>query len=240
MLGPLESLILAHSVESEEVATLPPASQTLSRLSLISRNSRRLLKLVNSILRFSSIEAGKLEVKFMRQNSFGAVTRSLIECFDALSVQSGLELRMERGLAMDQVMDSETSFDIRDPSEEVDSIFIDTELWEQIIFNLISNSFKHTWKGSITCSLYDSAYDGREGIRFDVVDTGVGISERHRASVFERFYRADNTDSRTTEGSRLLSFHSLWFSATDVSGFRDNHSWNWIITRQRVSSTARW
>lgn len=111
MLGPLESLILAHSDAS---LSPPPTAQTLARLSLILRNSSRLLKLVNSILRFSAIEAGRLETRFQRQPSFGLVTRQLIECFDSLSVQSGLELRMIEGLAFDLVMETQTNFDVHD------------------------------------------------------------------------------------------------------------------------------
>lgn len=216
MLGPLEELVRAHTVATTPVASasnsgfaLPPIVQTLSRLSLISRNARRLLKLVNSILRFSSIEAGKLETKFMRQPHFGAVTKSLCECFESLAAQSGIGLRFAQGLVgIDNTSSvhgsQETTLFDRTANDTVrEEIFVDTELWEQILFNLISNAFKHTWKGSITCSLYDHALEATDGFRFEIADTGVGIDKMHRDSVFERFYRADNSDSRTSEGTGI-------------------------------------
>lgn len=186
MLGPLEELVRGHtqaghaSVSSDPSASLvlPPVVQTLSRLSLISRNARRLLKLVNSILRFSAIEAGKLETRFMRQKSFGMVTRHLCECFESLAAQSGIELRFEKGLELVSSSGSAqlTNFDRETDMGVKEEVFIDTELWEQVLFNLISNAFKHTWAGSITCTLEDSIHAGKDGFRFEIIDTGSSSS----------------------------------------------------------------
>lgn len=182
MLGPLEELVKTHSetlaVSSNDSPKLPsstpPVHQTLSRLSLISRNARRLLKLVNGILRFSSIEAGKVETRFVRQLEFGLVTRQLVECFEPLAAQSGIELRLEQGLARATLSGEGVVFDA-EPSQEEDvheGVYCDIELWEQVIFNLISNAFKHTWTGSITCSMFEVVEEGKDGLRFEVRDTG--------------------------------------------------------------------
>ena len=196
MLGPLEELVRDHSKMNPApvpphslnptASSLPPVAQTLSRLSLISRNARRLLKLVNSILEFSSIEAGKLDTKFMRQRHFGRSTRGLCECFESLAAQSGIDLRFERGLVGmngDSIGGSTeratTLFDQQSESAVKEEVFIDMELWEQILFNLISNAFKHTWAGSITCSMYDDFEDGRDGVRFDLIDTGTLLILAH-------------------------------------------------------------
>lgn len=228
MLGPLEELVRAHtqaiprhsppvnspnsssestsSRSSTSTAAPPVVAETLSRLSLITRNSRRLLKLVNSILRFSSIEAGKLETHFTRQSAFGLLTRQLIECFEPMSAQTGVELRMEKGLVKlgaGRREREDTAFDRATKEGLKEDVYVDTELWEQVIFNLLSNSFKHCWKGAVTCSLYEVIEDGKDGLRLDVTDTGVGIAKLHLDSVFERFYRGDNSQSRTTEGTGI-------------------------------------
>lgn len=165
------------------VPTMPSVPHTLSSLSLVSRNTRRLLKLVNTILRFSSIEAGRLETRFEKQKTFGLLTRQLCECFQGLSAQSGVDLIFEGGLAYEDggraataattgAIEKRTAFDAATEDALYEDIFIDAEQWEHIIFNLLSNAFKHTWKGSITCRLSKSIQDGREGARLDVQDTG--------------------------------------------------------------------
>ncbi|ORY88822.1 hypothetical protein BCR35DRAFT_301169 [Leucosporidium creatinivorum] len=235
MLGPLEELVRGHtqalsrpspplsrpspplhspnssassisSLSSTSTAPPPAVAQTLSRLSLITRNSRRLLKLVNSILRFASVEAGKLETHFTRQRTFGLLTRQLVECFEPMAAQTGVELRMERGLVKlgeGKREREETALDRATEEGWKEDVYVDTDLWEQIIFNLLSNSFKHCWKGAVTCSLYDAVEDGKDGVRLDIADTGVGISKMHLGSVFERFYRGDNSQSRSTEGTGI-------------------------------------
>lgn len=236
MLGPLEELVKTHT-ESLAVSnndspklpsSTPPVFQTLSRLSLISRNARRLLKLVNGILRFSSIEAGKVETRYVRQPEFGLLTRQLVECFEPLAAQSGIELRLEKGLARSTSSEESVVFDA-EPSQEEDvheAVYCDVELWEQVIFNLISNAFKHTWTGSITCSMFEVVEEGKDGLRFEVRDTGVGIAKVHLRSVFERFYRADNSESRSAEGTgiglslvkELISLHGGSVGVTSEVG----------------------
>lgn len=235
MLGPLEELVKAHTAAiatpSADIGALanaiqpaPSPVQTLSRLSLISRNARRLLKLVNSILRFSSIEAGKLDTRFERQTSFGMVTRHLAECFEPLAAQSGVALRLEHGLS--STSEDETAFDKATVDGLKEDVFIDLDLWEQIIFNTLSNAFKNTWKGAVTVSLREQAEDGIDGFRLDVADTGVGIAAHQLKSIFERFYRADNSEARVAEGTgiglslvrELVRLHGGNISATSELG----------------------
>lgn len=84
---------------------------------------------------------------------------------------------MEQGLSIVKPatrdgQDAVTAFDQSTEESLKEDVYIDTELWEQVVFNLISNAFKHTWKGSVTCALYETSEDGKEGFRFDVTDTG--------------------------------------------------------------------
>ncbi len=235
MLGPLEELVKAHTATistpstdggtpANSIQPTPSPVQTLSRLSLISRNARRLLKLVNSILRFSSIEAGKLDTRFERQTSFGMVTRHLVECFEPLAAQSGVALRLEQGLALAGADD--TVFDKATVDGLKEDVFIDLDLWEQIIFNTLSNAFKNTWEGAVTVSLYEHDEDGVDGFRLDIADTGVGIAAHQLKSIFERFYRADNSEARVAEGTgiglslvrELVRLHGGNISATSELG----------------------
>lgn len=183
-MGPLEELVRAHT-STPSAAAAPVVADTLSRLSLITRNARRLHKLVNSILRFSSIEAGSVATHFAQQRTFGVVTRRLIECFEPLSSSTGIELCMERGLGLttegEREGEERTTFDRETEEGLREDVFVDVELWEQVVFNLISNAFKHTWSGAITCSMYEKMEDGKNGVRFDVADTGeyTGVAAQH-------------------------------------------------------------
>lgn len=268
MLGPLEELVRDHNktnatpVPSRSLHSaafdLPPVAQTLSRLSLISRNARRLLKLVNSILRFSSIEAGKLDTKFTRQKHFGRVTRSLCECFESLAAQSGIELRFERGLVGIGSHDgtetdrATTVLDQQSENAVKEEVFVDMELWEQILFNLISNAFKHTWAGSITCSMYDDFEDGQDGVRFDLIDTGAfslrdcpstdsltlrlrfDVQESESARCIEIQSSSDSTERTTAILERAKEQESDFRSPRSSSNFTAGRS----LSLQRNSESA--
>ena len=86
-------------------------------------------------------------------------------------------------------------------------IYVDRDMWEKIVLNLLSNAFKFTLEGSIRVRL-TREYDH---IRLDVADTGVGIAPEHLPRVFERFHRIDGTAGRTIEetGIGLALVHQL-------------------------------
>ena len=228
MLGPLEELVKSYTAATAATAAAscaPPPSRTLSRLSLMSRNARRLLHLVNSILRFSSIEAGKLETRFEPQSAFGMFTRQLAECFEPLSQQSGVPLVFEHGLRLGMAS-GKTLLDTHAENSVKEAIYIDLDLWEQILFNVLSNAFKNTWEGCITVSLDEYVQDGQDGLRLVVHDTGVGIPAEQVSSIFKRFYRADSSQARSTEGTgiglslvrELVQIHGGCISATSELG----------------------
>src|SRR4029077_8696397 len=78
-------------------------------------------------------------------------------------------------------------------------VYVDRDMWEKVVSNLLSNAFKFTFEGSVAATL--KAAGG--AVQLQVRDTGVGIPEEHRERVFERFHRVEGTHARTYEGTGI-------------------------------------
>src|SRR4030095_3457837 len=74
-------------------------------------------------------------------------------------------------------------------------VYVDTDLWEKIVLNLISNAFKYTLQGRVTVTVTSDA--GHAVL--EVADTGVGVPEHELPRLFDRFYRVEGTQGRTHE-----------------------------------------
>jgi len=146
---------------------------------LVQRNALRLQKLVNTLLDFSRIEAGKYHASFM-QSDMSAMTADLASNFRSLIENSGIALNV-------------------DCSPLRESVYLDPEMWEKIVLNLVSNAFKFTFDGAILVKT--QIKDNKA--QMIVSDTGVGISAENLSRLFERFHRAENVRSRTHEGSGI-------------------------------------
>ncbi len=168
LLGPLEEA-LARSPQA-----LAPAE-----LELVHRNALRLLRLVNSLLDFSRIEAGRASAAF-EETDLAALTRDLASTFRSLMEQAGL------------------AFEIDCPPLQSRAV-VDRAMWEKIVLNLLSNAFKFTLNGRVRLSLREA----RSRIELQVEDTGAGIPAGHLPRVFDRFHRVEGTPSRTFEGSGI-------------------------------------
>ena len=194
MLGPVEDA-LASSNEQ-----LPPLQR--ERLELVYRNGLRLQRLVNSLLDFSQIEAGRVSAAY-ESTALADFTADLTSNFRSACEKAGLKLRV----------------DCRPLGEPV---FVDRPMWEKIVFNLLSNAFKFTFDGEITVSLRRA--DG--AAELCVRDTGTGIPAQDVPRLFERFYRVENARGRTHEGSgiglalvqELVKLHGGSISATSEVG----------------------
>ena len=171
MLGPLEELATkgASRLGAEEQQQVDVAR----------RNALRLLKLVNTLLDFSRIEAGRVQAVY-EPADIGALTVEIASVFRSAVEKAGLRFNVE----------CET---LTKP------VYVDREMWEKIVLNLLSNAFKFTFEGEITVTL--KAADG--SVELAVRDTGVGIAEEERARVFERFHRVENARARTYEGTGI-------------------------------------
>ena len=170
LLGPLEE-------ELRQRIALPPERRL--RLETAYRNALRLLKLVNTLLDFSAVEAGRAQASFV-PTDLAALTRDLASVFQSAIEQAELKL-------------------VVDCPALLEPVYVDRDMWEKIIFNLLSNAIKHTFEGSIRVRL---RWLG-EHVELSVTDTGVGIPATELPHLFERFHRVTGTPSRSHEGTGI-------------------------------------
>ena len=172
------------------------------QLELAHRNSLRLLKLVNSLLDFSRIEAGRVQATY-QATDLAQFTKALASNFRSACEQAGLALTI-------------------DCPKLSQPAYVDRDMWEKIILNLLSNAFKFTFDGEIAVSLRET-----EGmVELLVRDTGVGVPEAEMPRLFERFHRIERQKSRTHEGSgiglalvyELVKLHGGTISADSTEG----------------------
>ncbi|PVX72277.1 ATP-binding protein [Paraburkholderia unamae] len=167
MLSPLEDL-----VESE------PRGERLALLRLARRSGHRLLRLVNSLLDFARIEAGRIDVCF-EPTELARLTQAAASHFRSAIERAGLALRVQCSLD--------------------EPVFVDRQMWEKIVLNLISNAFKFTLTGHIEVRLARE----RGHAVLTVEDTGNGIPAHEMGRIFERFHRVEGTHGRSQEGSGI-------------------------------------
>ncbi len=175
MLGPLQDLLHQPDDHITQAAR--------EDLDLVYRNGLRLLKLVNTLLDFSRIEAGRIEAVFDPTDLAG-FTAELTGVFRSAIERAGLRL----------VVDCP-------PLALSDAVYVDRDLWEKVVLNLLSNAFKFTFAGEIAVSLRP-AVDGKT-VELTVRDTGIGIPPEELPRIFERFHQIPNTRSRSHEGTGI-------------------------------------
>jgi signal transduction histidine kinase/DNA-binding response OmpR family regulator len=150
-----------------------------ARLDLAHRNALRLLRLVNALLDFSRIEAGRVQALY-EPTDLAALTRELASTFRS-AIESG-------GLTYEVDCDA-----LPEP------VYIDREMWERIVLNLLSNAFKYTLQGSIAIRLH--ARDAQAIL--EVSDTGAGIPQDELPRIFQRFHRVEGVVGRSQEGTGI-------------------------------------
>ena len=171
MLGPVEELLAKSHTD------LPPAAA--GQLEVVNRNGLRLLRLVNTLLDFSRIEAGRVRATY-QATDLAAFTVELASVFRAAVERAGLRLTV-------------------DCPPLTEPVFVDRDMWEKIVLNLLSNAFKFTFAGEIAVTLRQT--DGAAELR--VRDSGTGIPAEEIPRLFERFHRVENARGRTHEGSGI-------------------------------------
>jgi signal transduction histidine kinase len=164
---------------TEEALASPERALVGADLETVHRNELRLLKLVNTLLEFSRLEAGRVTTTFVATD-LAALTADLASAFRSAIERAGVQLIVEcPPLAA--------------------PVFVDREMWEKIVLNLLSNAFKFTFHGTIAVEL--AADEG--GVELRVRDTGIGIAPEDIDRVFDRFHRLDRPAARTHEGSGI-------------------------------------
>jgi signal transduction histidine kinase len=171
MLGPIE--------ESLADTASPLSEQQRLRVALAHDNALRLLKLVNALLDFSRLEAGRMQACFAPLD-LGTFTAELAGMFQSAAHTAGIGLRIDCP-----------------PLSEL--AWVDRDMWEKIVPNLLSNSLKFTLSGEIRVRVSeDDAH-----VALEIADTGVGIPEAELPRVFERFHRVAGAQGRTHEGTGI-------------------------------------
>ncbi|MGF1963332.1 MAG: ATP-binding protein [Aulosira sp. DedVER01a] len=194
MLGPTEDALF------DPTNPLPAVQR--ERIEIVQRNALRLLKLVNTLLDFSRIEAGRIQAIY-EPTDLATFTAELASVFRSTIEQAGMQLTV-------------------DCHHLPEAIYIDREMWEKIVFNLLSNAFKFTFSGTITVKLeYFQKY-----VNLVVEDTGIGIPNEEIPHLFQRFHRVKDAQGRSFEGSGIglslvqefVKLHGGTVSVTSVLG----------------------
>nr|WP_307834480.1 SpoIIE family protein phosphatase [Actinoplanes lichenicola] len=150
-----------------------------AELDVIHRNGLRLGKLVNTLLDFSRIEAGRMQAQFSPLD-LAATTTELASVF-----RSAIER-------------AELTFEVDCPPLP-QPVYLDRGMWEKVVLNLLSNALKFTFTGGVRIAVRAEA--GAAVVT--VTDTGVGVPAAELPQLFERFHRIENTRSRSNEGSGI-------------------------------------
>jgi PAS domain S-box-containing protein len=150
-----------------------------AELETVHRNELRLLRLVNTLLDFSRIEAGRAQASY-QPTDLAALTTDLASTFRSAIERGGLV------------------FDVQCPPLPR-PVQVDRQMWEKIVLNLLSNALKFTFQGSIAVAVRAAG----DHVELEVKDTGIGIAEADLPRVFERFHRIEGARARTHEGSGI-------------------------------------
>lgn len=170
MLGPLEEWLARADAA-------PADSRTL--VELAHGNGQRLLKLVNTLLDFARIEAGRAQARY-EPTDLCKLTTELASSFRSAIEKAGLALEVHC-------------------ADDLPPVYVDREMWEKIVLNLLSNAFKFTFDGGIEVTLQPRGAH----VELTVRDTGTGIPAGELPHLFERFHRVEAARGRSIEGSGI-------------------------------------
>lgn len=168
MLGPVEDLLGRDASGPQREV-----------LQLVYRNGLRMQKLVNALLDFSRIEAGRVLAR-VEPVDLASFTAELASVFRSAMERAGLRFKVDC-LPLSQ------------------PVCVDREMWEKIVLNLLSNALKYTFEGTIAVRLKEEAGQAK----LTVSDTGTGIPEAELPRLFERFHRVEGAQARTQEGTGI-------------------------------------
>jgi PAS domain S-box-containing protein len=170
IMGPIEQLRADEHVDPDRWRT---------ELEVAHRNGLRLGRLVNTLLDFSRLQAGRMQARFV-PTSLATFTTELVGMFRAAIDRAGLQLDAR----------------IEEPGEPV---WVDRDSWEKIVSNLLSNAVKFTFDGTITVRLRRTGAQ----VALDVADTGIGVPAAELDLLFDRFHQVRGARGRSAEGSGI-------------------------------------
>jgi signal transduction histidine kinase/ligand-binding sensor domain-containing protein/DNA-binding response OmpR family regulator len=183
-------------------------------LQLVLRNSRQLLRLINQLLDFSKLEAGRMKLS-AREEDIVPLLKGMVFSFNSLAERKKIDLSVNT-------------------EQDKLNIFIDQDKLGKIISNLLSNAFKYTSSGgkiqvelsvvTIENTTNELVYRPQKVAEIRVSDTGIGIPPEHLSHIFDRYYRIDEKDGQTGTGiglaltKELVELHHGSVSVESVPG----------------------
>jgi len=147
-------------------------------LQVVAKQSAHLKNMIDQILIYSRLEAGKQPVR-IEELQLTKIINDMKDTFDFLCRQKGLDLRWELP---------------RDPM----TVRSDAMRLKEVISNLLQNAVKYTDHGSVTVRM--EKVPTKDSLLIEVADTGMGISEQHLTSIFEPFMQAHKTSTTNSRG----------------------------------------
>jgi signal transduction histidine kinase len=166
--------------ETLELGRVPSPDKARQYHGIINKESRRLTQLINNILDFSRIEAGRKEYRF-EPGDVSAVVRDVVDAYRFPIEQQGFALEL-------------------DLAEDLPELPLDAEALSQALINLINNAIKYSPDRK-----HIRVATSRDGDRILVAvsDQGIGIPKSEHKKIFEKFYRAESSLVHDTKGSGL-------------------------------------
>ena len=180
---PLNSILGFASLVADDPDLSP---ENRRRLDLVGRAGRSLAEIVGDLLDFAKVEAGRLDLT-LTPASPSALLRDAVAIIAPEAAAKGLYLRT--------ICQAEGEADIDQP------LSLDETRLRQVLLNLLANALKFTSEGGVTVRLTAGPAPG--ALRFEVIDTGIGIAPEVQARLFQRFSQADSSISRSYGGTGL-------------------------------------
>ncbi len=168
----------------EQIYASSPAEAIRRQLSVVLYNARHLHSIINQLLDISKLEGNRMNIEW----SHGDIvwyTRELIKSFAPMYEQKQLQLSFRSSM-------------------EGWKIDFDSNQWNKIVYNLLSNAMKFTHEnGSIRIALNKILKKNQEHIQLVITDTGIGIPKEKLNHIFDRFYQVDASMKNTQSGTGI-------------------------------------
>jgi len=161
----------------------PLTEEQDQQLRVIQTSARHLLSLINDVLDLAKVQSGKIDIHFEPVDP-----RTVLEEV-ATSLRAAVE---QKGLG----------FEVAIPKDSF-TLTTDHRALQQILTNLIGNAIKYTEKGEVRAVLAEREREGGRCVDFDVIDSGIGISDEDQRRIFNPFEQVDTSSTRRFEGVGL-------------------------------------
>ena len=191
---------ISHEIRTPLTLLMSPLKQmreaekdprTKGLYNLMYRNSLRILRLVNQLMDMRKVDEGKMQLHFLKTD-VNYFIRDIMQSFDDMAVSRNIDLTLK-------------------PAREVEELWIDQGNFDKIVFNILSNAFKHTPDGGEIEIAVRAPKQNKgilpaeiaEFVRIDITNSGSHLEEADSEKIFERFFQSDVLDAKVGSGVGL-------------------------------------